>query len=75
MAAKAVHSSEYKIILGRLKKARREANLKQAEVAKKLQKPQSYLSKVEAGERRLDIIELKKLAQVYKRPVSFFIGD
>lgn len=75
MAVKAVHSSEYKVILGRLKQARQEAKLKQADVAKKLRKPQSYISKVEAGERRLDILELKKLAQIYKRSVSFFMGE
>ena len=73
MAFKAVHSSEYKVVLNRLKKARRDAGLKQAEVANKLKKPQSYISKIEAGERRLDILELKKLAQTYKKPVSFFI--
>ena len=71
MATKAVHSSEYKVILKRLKKSRLEAKLKQSDVAKKFQKPQSYVSKIESGERRLDIIELKKLAQVYKKPVSF----
>lgn len=73
MAFKAVHSSEYKVLLSRLKKARIDTHLKQYEVAKKLKKPQSYISKIEAGERRLDILELKKLAQTYKKPVSFFI--
>ena len=73
MASKAIHSSEYKSILSRLKNARAETKLNQAEVAKKLHKPQSYLSKIESGERRLDVLELKKLAQVYKKPVSFFI--
>ncbi len=73
MAFKAVHSPEYKIILGRLKQARLESKLKQNDVASKLKKPQSYISKIEAGERRLDILELKKLAQIYKKPVSFFV--
>ena len=74
MTQKAVHSSEYKKIIERLKKARKNAKLSQIEVAKKLDKPQSYISKIEAGERRLDVLELKKLAAVYKNPVSFFIG-
>jgi len=73
MADKAVHSSEYKKIIELLKRARVAADLNQAEVAKKLKKPQSYISKVEAGERRLDVLELKELARVYKKPISFFI--
>ena len=73
MPKKSVYSTEYKTILSRLKKARLGSKLNQSEVAKKLRKPQSYISKVESGERRLDVVELKKLAHVYKKPVSFFI--
>ena len=73
MSKKSVYSAEYKTILSRLKKARLESKLNQSEVAKKLRKPQSYISKVESGERRLDVVELKKLAGIYKKPVSFFI--
>lgn len=75
MSLKAAHSTEYKQIIERLKKARTEANLKQSDVAKRLGKPQSYISKIEARERRVDILEIKKLANIYKKPVSFFIGE
>ncbi len=37
--------------------ARRAAGLTQAEVADKLSRPQSFVSKYEQGERRLDVIE------------------
>lgn len=75
MADKAVHSSEYKKIIELLKKARTDADFNQSEVAKKLKKPQSYISKIEAGERRLDVLELKELARIYKKPSSYFLGE
>jgi len=41
-----------------LRDIRVEANITQLELAKKLNKPQSFVSKYEAGERKLDIIEI-----------------
>lgn len=70
---KSIYSREYRKVVERLKKARREAGLRQVEVAKKLRKPQSFVSKVERGERRLDVAELKQFAEVYKKPVSYFL--
>jgi transcriptional regulator with XRE-family HTH domain len=56
----------------RLKKARQEAGLTQTEVALALGRPQSFLSKCESGERRVDYVELLEFARLYKVPVSFF---
>ncbi len=70
---KSVYSKDYKDIIERLKAARIEAGLVQQEVADKLGKPQSYISKIESGERRLDVAEIKKFATIYKKDVSFFI--
>ncbi|KKS35067.1 MAG: DNA-binding helix-turn-helix protein [Parcubacteria group bacterium GW2011_GWC2_42_12] len=70
---KSIYSKEYKTAVEKLKKARQEAGLKQIEVAKKLGKPQSYISKIERGERRVDIAELKELARIYKKSINFFV--
>ena len=67
---KSVFSKDYRLLLERLKAARLAKGLTQHEVAKKLQKPQSFVSKVESGERRLDVIELKLLARLYGKSVS-----
>lgn len=48
---------KYDYLRSELKKARLEAGLLQADLTKTLRKPQSYISKVESGERGLDIIE------------------
>jgi len=70
-----VHSTRYKRLLRQLKVARREAGLTQAQVAKALGRPQSYVSKIESGERRVDVIELVDLASLYKRPLRFFVAE
>jgi transcriptional regulator with XRE-family HTH domain len=46
-----------------LLQARRGSGLSQAEVALKLGRPQTFISKVELGERRIDIIELIELVE------------
>ncbi|HSP15234.1 MAG TPA: helix-turn-helix transcriptional regulator [Thermoanaerobaculia bacterium] len=52
------------VILGRvLTMARERAGLKQSDVAAKLGLPASYLSKIENGTRRLDVIELIRIAE------------
>lgn len=71
--SKSIYSKEYKNIIERLKTARFEAGLKQEEVATKLKKPQSYISKIERGERRIDVAELKELAKIYKKSTDYFI--
>lgn len=56
-----------------MKEARIEAGFTQEQVAEKLGKPQSYVSKSEAGERRLDVTELKKFAWLYQKSINYFI--
>lgn len=68
-----IYSKDYKEIIGQLKSARLESGLAQQEVADKLGKPQSYISKIKSGERRLDVAEIKKFVVIYKKDVSFFI--
>lgn len=70
---KAIYSKDHKYIVEQLKKARQGAGLEQAEVAKLLGKTQSHVSKVEAGQRRIDIIALKEFAKIYKKDISFFL--
>jgi len=60
-------------MLRRLRDARIEAGLTQAQVAAAMRRPQSFVSKCESGERRIDVIELDEFARLYQKPVAFFI--
>lgn len=52
-----LHSAPYKRFLREIKAMRLGAGLTQERLAKKLHKPQTYVSKSESGERRLDLVE------------------
>jgi transcriptional regulator with XRE-family HTH domain len=70
---KTIYSEEHKHLIEQLRKARKEAGLEQNEVAKLLSKTQSYISKIESGQRRIDLIQLREFAKVYKKPLHYFI--
>jgi transcriptional regulator with XRE-family HTH domain len=59
----------------RLREARDYLGLSQDEVAKHLGVPRTALSHIESGQRRIDALELKKVALLYKRPLAYFTGE
>jgi len=70
---KSIYSKNHKHLVERLKQARKQVGLNQKEVAKSLARSQSYVSKVESGQLRIDIIKLKEFAKIYKKEISYFI--
>lgn len=70
---KTIYTKSHRHLVSQLVKARRQARLKQEEVAKKLGRTQSYISKLESGQRRIDIVQLKEFAETYKKKLDFFI--
>ncbi len=71
--SKTIQTKEYARFIDRLRKARLEAGLKQIDVAKKVKRPQSYISRIESGEYRLDILEVKRLAKIYGKSIEYFL--
>ena len=67
------HTSEYKRLLDALRDARKKAGLTQIEAAERLQRPQSFVAKIENGERRVDVIELAEICHAYGRNVVSFV--
>jgi len=66
---------ERKILAGRLKEAREYLGFSQDQVATFLGVPRSALSLMEAGQREVKVLEMKKLAALYKRSVGYFTGE
>jgi len=60
---KTIHARTYRALLEHLKAARRAAGLTQETVANRLGCPQSFVSKYENGERRLDVLEYLRVTQ------------
>ena len=60
---KSIQSKKYKNLLKLLTIVRKQSGLTQIEIAKRLNKPQSYISKYESGERRIDLIKLEEICE------------
>lgn len=71
---KSIYSAEYQQLCALLRDLRREAGLTQVDVADKLSVPQSFVSKYESGERRLDVIELRHVAMALDTTLETVIG-
>jgi transcriptional regulator with XRE-family HTH domain len=69
------NGDDRKLLGERLRQTREYLGFSQEEVAKFLGVPRTAVSNVETGGRKIDALELKKLAGLYKRPVSYFTGD
>jgi transcriptional regulator with XRE-family HTH domain len=61
--------------LALLRRLRTDAGITQEQLAAKLKRPQSFVSKIEAGERRLDIIELREVCSALGIPLLKFVQE
>lgn len=68
-----IYRKDYQQFLGVLKEVRLEKQLHQSEVAESLNKPQSYISKCESGERRVDVVELKEICLAMGLSLTEFV--
>lgn len=56
---KSIFTREYAVFLRQLRAERKRARLTQTELAERLGQTQSFISKCERGERRIDVVELR----------------
>ena len=69
---KLIRTNEYKVFLKQLNQARADAGLTQGEVAAKLKRPQSFVSKCELGERIVNVIDLYHFSKIYDKELDYF---
>jgi len=65
---------ERQVLGTRLRDAREYLDLSQDEVARVLGVPRSAISMMEAGQRKVDALELKKLAEMYQQTITYLTG-
>lgn len=72
---KTIYSREQDELLKLLREKRKRANLTQAQVAQRLGRSQSFVSKYEAGQLRLDLVELRAVCHALNTSLSVFIRE
>lgn len=72
---KEIYFKEHRELVKKLKQTRNKMALSQMEVAKLLGRSQSYVSKIESGQRRINVFQLKEFARIYKTDISNFITE
>ena len=70
---KSISSLRQKALLENLRRTREEAGLRQTDVAEYLGQPQSFVSKYESGERRLDLLELELVCEACNTNILEFV--
>lgn len=70
-----VHTPAYQTFLRRLRAARKRSGLTQVEVARRLGKPQAFVSRIESGETRIDAVEAVTLATMYGVALEALLGE
>ena len=71
---KSIHSARYRFFLQVLRETRERSGLTQAKLAKKLGETQTFVSKCERGERRIDVIELRTFCRAFGMSLGRFVG-
>mgnify|MGYP001109296107 CR=1 FL=1 len=70
-----LYSEKQKQLVENIRKARIEAGLNQKELANKLNKTQSFLSKIETGQVKVDAILLNEIAKILDKDLNYFINN
>ena len=70
---KSIANAKQRGFLELIREIRQQAGLRQLDVAERLKQPQSFVSKYESGERRLDLLELEQVCDACETDLSDFV--
>ena len=74
--SKTLGTSRHRALIAFLTQKRKDAGLSQSELAKALGEYQSFVARMESGQRRVDVVEYENLARILKFDVhEFFTQD
>jgi ribosome-binding protein aMBF1 (putative translation factor) len=71
---KSIHSAGYAVFLKVLREARERAGLTQVQLARKIRETQTFVSKCERGERRIDVVELLTFCRAFGLSLKQFVS-
>ena len=72
---KSVYTGEYAVLVRTLRKTREAAGLTQVQLAKKLRQTQSFVSKCENGDSRLDVVQLRTICRALGTDLPTFVAE
>ncbi len=70
---KTIHSKEHRILISLLREIREDKSLTQSQLAKLIGSDQTFISKIENSERRIDLIELRVICKALNQPFLEFV--
>ncbi len=70
---KSIHTAEYAVLLRLLREAREKAGYTQIELAALIGQSQSFVTKAEKGDRRLDLVQLRTLLKTFGISMTEFV--
>lgn len=70
---KSIYTHEYAVVLRLLKETREKSGITQVELAKRLGQSQSFVCKVELGDRRLDVVQLRTILHALGMKLPQFV--
>ena len=72
---KSIYTDEYAVVLRLMKAARKKSGVTQVELAERLGQTQSFVSKIERGDRRLDIVQLRSILREFSVTLPQFVAQ
>ncbi|MBN8886820.1 MAG: helix-turn-helix transcriptional regulator [Rudaea sp.] len=75
MKRTSIYSTEHAQLIDILREWRLEVGLSQSEVAKRLKRPQTYVSAIEVGRQSVTVFQLRDLCRVYGRTLAQFVAE